>query len=155
MEKKQGSNGDKSPRVDPNKERLKKLEAAEYNEERRRLEELAKARNLADASEIINYTNIKKKLELPSLGYHVEYCPLRIEDRIEINRIVDNNLSIQRDKRNRKTIHLLLSRANPDVWTEDVVNQLAAQIIDIIIIEHNQQELGSFLQFLLPRKSSG
>ena len=118
------------------------------------LAEMAKSRNLADIDELINYASIKKKLFMESMGFYVEYCPLRTEDRIEINSINDDNADIQRDKRNRRAIYLLLNRAD-DRYTEEKVNGLAATYIDAIMLEYDMQEDTRFLQPILKKRSDG
>jgi len=150
VEKKEGNAGEAGGRVDPNVERRQQLEAAE----RKELEDLAKARNLADAKEMLNYANIKKKLVLTSLGYYVEYCPLRIEDRIKISELTDPSTEIQRDMRNRKMAYLVLSRAD-DRWTEEVVAELPAIFIDAMLMAYDEAEDSRFLLPILERRSSG
>ena len=119
------------------------------------LVELAGVRDLADADEVLNYANIRKRLELPSFGYFVEYCPLRVEDRLQITSIKDDDEAIQTDLRNRRTVFLLLNRARPDIWTEEKVNKLAAVFIDAIVMEYGSQEGDRFLLPIIKRKLDG
>lgn len=118
------------------------------------LAELAKNRNLADAEELFTYAAQKQRLELPSVGAYVEYMPLRGIDRVEVNSILDVNQDLQRDKRNRKMVHLMLSRADKR-YTEEAVNNLSAAIIDAILLEYEMKESSPFLQPILLRKGSG
>jgi len=116
--------------------------------EARRVE--AEARDLADAYEMINYANLKKRLTLSTITdeegrpYYVEYCPLRICDRTEIASIKDDDEEIQTNKRNRHAVYLLLRRANPEKWTKDVVYGLPASFIDTILIEYGRVEAERF-----------
>lgn len=153
MEKNKESTGDAGGRLD-DAARRRMVETAEREDTDRQLAELAKDRNLADAPEMINYANIKKKLELPSLGYHVEYCPLRIEDEVEIDQIKDDNPEVQQDLRNRKKAYLILSRADSR-WTDQVVKELAAVIIDAILMEYDTAEDTRFLLPIIRRRSAG
>jgi len=132
----------------------------------------AEARDLADAYEMINYANLKKRLTLSTITdeegrpYYVEYCPLRICDRTEIASIKDDDEEIQTNKRNRHAVYLLLRRANPEKWTKDVVYGLPASFIDTILIEYGrveaerfllpvlQQSLDGFRSMVTPRSSS-
>ena len=132
----------------------------------------AEARDLADAYEMINYANLKKRLTLSTITdeegrpYYVEYCPLRICDRTEIASIKDDDEEIQTNKRNRHAVYLLLRRANPEKWTKDVVYGLPASFIDTILIEYGrveaerfllpvlQQSLDGFRSMVTPRNSS-
>lgn len=153
MEKEERNESDTGPIVDPQREVRERLEAIDDGKEIDALAEKAKVRNLADADEIINYANIKKKLELPTIGYHIYYCPLRIEDRLKISDITDDNLEIQRDQRNREKVFLLLSRADPDFWTREVVYELAAVFIDAILYEYDDEEDTRFLLPIIRRRS--
>lgn len=117
--------------------------------------ELAKVRNLADAEVVLNYANIVKKLELPSLGFFVEYCPLRIKDRLEINAISDESEEIQIDLRNRRTLYLILHRADPELWTPQKIEELPAMFVDAILMEYGQVEDDSFLLPIITRKLDG
>jgi len=114
----------------------------------------AKDRNLADAEELISYALTKKKLELPTVGAFVEYMPLRTQERIEINSIHDENEDIQRDLRNRKTVYLLLNRADKR-YTEDAIDNLPASIIDAILLEYEMAENAPFLLPILNRRRDG
>lgn len=123
------------------------------------LAKLTKQRSLADAPEMLNYANVKKRLELPSLGnesssYYVEYCPLRIEDNITIKAITHENEEIQRNLRNRKKAHLILSRAD-NRYTERIIKELASVIIDAILMEYDEAEDSHFLLPILKRRSDG
>lgn len=118
------------------------------------LAEKAKARNLADAVELFSYAIQKKRLELPSIGAYVEYMPLRSQDRIAVNSITDTNPDIQRDKRNREMVYLLLSRAD-ERYTREAVENLSAVLIDAILLEYEMQEDSRFLLPILNRKSDG
>ena len=117
--------------------------------------DLAKVRNLADAEVVLNYANIVKRLELPSLGFFVEYCPLRIKDRIAINEISHESEEILNDMRNRKTLFLILNRAKPELWTEERINDLPAMFVDAILMEYGQVEDDSFLLPIIARKLDG
>jgi hypothetical protein len=155
MEKEERNESDTGLTVDPQREVRERLEAIDDGKEIEALAEKAKVRNLADADEIINYANIKKKLELPSIGYFVEYLPLRIEDRIEVMRITDDNLEVQTDLRNRRTVFLLLNRANPEIWTEETVGKLSAVLVDAILLEYGYEEDDRFLLPIIKRKLDG
>lgn len=155
MEKTEGNEETTDHRVEETHEETReRLERLEEQEEEANLEELAQARSLADAEEMINYASIKRKLPLPTLGYFVEYLPLTIMERAKILEITDPNREIQRDKRNRMKVFLLMSRAD-ERWTWDKVDGLAATIIDIILYEHENAEDGRFLLPVLRRRSSG
>ena len=116
---------------------------------------LAKTRNLADADVLLNYANIVKHLEIPTLGVFVEYTPLRIQDRIEINSIKHKDEEIRNDLRNRRTLFLLVYRANKEFWTQEKVNELPAMFIDAILMEYGQVEDDRFLLPIITRKLSG
>ncbi len=119
------------------------------------------ARDLADASEMINYANINKRLMLSTITddagnpYYVEYRPLRIRDRTEIASIKDKDLEIQTNNRNRHAVFLLLKRANPKKWTKKIVYGLPATFIDTILIEYGREESQRFLLPVLQRSLSG
>ena len=132
-----------------------KLADKMLNKSPEELADLSKVRDLANAEEVLNYANIRKKLELPSFGYFVEYCPLRVEDRLQISAIQDKDEAILTDLRNRRTVYLLLNRARPDVWTEEKVNQLASVFIDAIIMEYGAMEEDRFLLPIIKRKLDG
>jgi hypothetical protein len=116
---------------------------------------LAKTRNLADADVLLNYANIVKHLEIPTLGVFVKYTPLRIQDRIEINSIKHKDEEIRNDLRNRRTLFLLVYRANKEFWTQEKVNELPAMFIDAILMEYGQVEDDRFLLPIITRKLSG
>jgi len=116
---------------------------------------LAKTRNLADADVLLNYANIVKHLEIPTLGVFVEYTPLRIQDRIEINSIKHKDEEIRNDLRNRRTLFLLVYRANKEFWTQEKVNELPAMFVDAILMEYGQVEDDRFLLPIITRKLSG
>jgi len=155
MEKEEGNESDTRPTVTPQREVWKRLEGIDDQKEIEALAEKAKVRNLADATEIINYANIKKKLMLPSIGYFVEYMPLRIQDRIEIMRITDDNLEVQTDLRNRRTVFLLLNRADPETWTVETTGKLSAVLVDAILMEYGYEEDDRFLLPIIKRKLDG
>lgn len=115
----------------------------------------AKIKNLADAQEVLSYASTTKKLELPTIGYHVNYTPLTLEERIQINSITDENPDVQRDRRNTKKVYLLLNRADPETFTEEVVYQLAANIIDTILMEYDKAEDSRFLLPLMRTRFNG
>ena len=121
----------------------------------------AEARDLADAYEMINYANLKKRLILSTITddegrpYYVEYCPLRISDRTEIASIKDKDEDIQTNNRNRHAVYLLLKRANPEKWTKDVVYGLPASFIDTILIEYGRIEAERFLLPALKQSLDG
>ena len=119
------------------------------------LEADAKIKNLADAPEVLSYASTPKKLELPTIGYYVNYTPLTMEDRIQINSITDENPDVQRDRRNRKKAYLLLKRANPKTFTEEMINELAANIIDTILLEYDKAEDSRFLLPLMQTRFNG
>lgn len=118
------------------------------------LAQQARDRNLADAEELFTHALIKKKLELPSVGAYVEYMPLRTQDRLEINSIIDPNPDIQRTKRNRRKVYLLLSRAD-ERYTEDAIENLPVSIIDAILLEYEMVEDSRFLLPILTRRRDG
>lgn len=155
MEKKEGNEPDTSSTVNAQREVWERLEARDDQEEIKALAEKAKIRNLADADEIINYANIKKKLELPSIGYFVDYFPLRIQDRIEVMRITDDNVEVQTDLRNRRTVFLLLNRADPETWNKETVGKLSAVLVDAILMEYGYEEDDRFLLPIIKRKLDG
>ena len=119
------------------------------------------ARDLADAYEMINYANLKKRLMLSTITndegqpYYVEYCPLRISDRTEIATFKHKDVEIQTNNRNRHAVYLLLSRANPEKWKKDVVYGLPASFIDTILMEYGEAEQKRFLLPVLQRSLSG
>ena len=118
-------------------------------------EKPADMRNLADIRELLNYANLKKHLVIPTMGFYVEYCPLRICDRIEIMGITNENKEVETDERNRRTLYLLLNRADPEVWTKKIVNNIPAIFVDAILMEYGQQEADPFLQPIIERKLRG
>ena len=118
------------------------------------LAEMAKSRNLADAEELFTHAIIKQRLELSSIGAYVEYMPLRAMDRIEINSIVDTNPDVQRDKRNRRKVFLMLNRADKR-YTEPAIENMAATTVDAILLEYEMKEDSHFLLPILNRRSDG
>ena len=118
------------------------------------LAELAKNRNLADAEELFTHAIQKQRLELPSIGAYVEYMPLRAMDRIDFNGIIDPNPDVQRDKRNRRKVFLLLNRAD-ERYTEVAIENMSAVHIDAILLEYEMQEDSHFLLPILSRRSDG
>ena len=118
------------------------------------LAEMAKSRNLADAGELFTHAIQKQTLELPSVGAYVEYMPLRSKDRIEVNGIVDVNPDVQRDKRNRRKLFLMLNRADSR-YTEEAIENMSAAIVDAILLEYEMQEDSRFLLPILNRRSDG
>ena len=118
------------------------------------LAEMAKSRNLADAGELFTHAIRKQTLELPSVGAYVEYMPLRSKDRIEVNGIVDVNPDVQRDKRNRRKLFLMLNRADVR-YTEEAIENMSAAIVDAILLEYEMQEDSRFLLPILNRRSDG
>ena len=118
------------------------------------LAERAKSRNLADAEELFASAHIKKRLELPSIGAYVEYMPLRSIDNLEINKLIDPNQDIQIDKRNRKKVYLLLSRADKR-YTEEAIDNLQASVVDAILLEYQLKEESPFLLPILNRRRDG
>lgn len=144
-----------------NKENRETLFKPLIKEEREEEKVVLEARDLADASEMINYANLKKKLILPTITddegrpYYIEYCPLRICDRAEIAIIKDKNSEVEINKRNQHAVYLLLTRANQAKWTKEVVYNLPASFIDTILIEYGLAESQRFLQPVLQRSLSG
>ena len=118
------------------------------------LAELAKNRNLADAEELFTHAITKQRLELPSIGAFVEYMPLRPMDRIDLNSIIDPNPDVQRDKRNRRKVFLMLNRAD-ERYTETAIENISAAIVDAILLEYEMKEDSRFLLPILDRKSDG
>ena len=118
------------------------------------LAELAKNRNLADAEELFTHAIQKQRLELPSIGAYVEYMPLRAMDRIEVNSIVDPNPDVQRDKRNRRKVFLLLNRAD-ERYTEVAIENMSATTVDAILLEYEMEEDSPFLLPILLRRNAG
>lgn len=116
------------------------------------LEEDARIKNLADDKVVLKYADTPKKLEMPTIGYHVWYTPLSIEDRLVLTQITDLSPEIQRDKRNRKKVYLILKKANDGVFTEDVCDKLAANIVDTILMRYDEEEDSRFLLPLLRRR---
>lgn len=129
----------------------KRVLGSSYEEE---LGKFTETRELIDVDTLMSHADTKQKLELPTLGAFVYYKPLRIQDRIDINEVKHTNPDIQRDMRNRRKVYLLLSRADPR-YTEAVVNNMAAHLVDTILTEHLAQEEESFLLPLIRRRSTG
>ena len=124
---------------------------AAYEEE---LGIMTEKRELIDVETLMKHADTKHKLELPTLGCHVYYKPLRIGDRIEVNEINHPDMAVQRDLRNRHKCFLLLHRADKR-YTAPVIDTLPAHVIDTILTEHLAQEEEPFLLPLLKRRSSG
>ena len=118
------------------------------------LAEMAKSRNLADAEELFTHAITIQRLELPSIGAFVEYMPLRPMDRIKINSITDPNPDVQRDKRNRRKVFLMLNRAD-ERYTETAIENMSAAIVDAILLEYEMREDSHFLLPILNRRSVG
>ncbi len=111
---------------------------------------IAEARNLFDVDEILSDALKPRRLLLPELGddsFHVYYCPLNSVDRVEIMRIEDKNIDVQIDLRNRKAIHIMLSRAD-DRCTEEIVRRMPAYWIDMILTKVSVEQR-SFLSPLV------
>ena len=89
------------------------------------------------------------------MGYHVWYMPLTVGDRLLINQITDDNPAVQRDQRNRKKVHLILSKVDGDVFTEKTCDNLGANIVDTILMRYDEEEDSYFLLRLLQRRLSG
>jgi len=129
--------------------------------EKREYMEYVESRDLADAYEMINYANLKKRLILSTITddngkpYYVEYCPLRIKDRTEIASIKHEDEEIQTNNRNRHAVYLLLNRANPEKWSKDTVYNLPASFIDTILIEYGREESERFLMPVLKQSLDG
>jgi len=144
-----------------NKETLNKLLIPVVKEEKEIIRVETEARDLADAYEMINYANLKKRLTLSTITddtgkpYYVEYCPLRIKDRTEIALIKDTDEEVQTNNRNRHAVYLLLSRANPEKWTKETVYGLPASFIDTILIEYGRVEAERFLLPVLQQSLDG
>lgn len=118
------------------------------------LAQKAKDRNLADANELFSYAETKKRLELPTIGAYVEYMPLRAGDNIQIASIVDTNQEVQRDKRNRMKVYLMLHRAD-ERYTKEAIDNLAGSIVDAILLEYEMAEDSRFLLPILNRRRDG
>lgn len=86
---------------------------------------------------------------------HLDYCPLRIDDRITLNKIKDSDPDVQTILRNKKTLEIILGRANPEYWTRKRIDSLPAHIVDMIIIAYDRQEVRGFLRQLLNSASTG
>lgn len=114
----------------------------------------AESRNLADSKELLTHAITKQKLLLPSVGAFVEYMPLRPLDKVEVDMIIDPNLDVQRDMRNRKKVFLLLNRADKR-YTEDSIENMSAAIVDAILLEYEMKEDSHFLLPILNRRSDG
>ena len=119
-----------------------------------KLAELAKDRELFSSEEALNYADVKKKLEMPTIGYHVYYKPLTISNRIDINSVTDPDQNIQRDKRNRRKVYLILARCYPQL-TQATIDGWAANMVDTILSEYDKAEDGRFLPPLMKRRLSG
>lgn len=145
---------EEQPSVETNEDRLKRLEGVADKTEEKEQWDRAEAQNLLDADDLINYANIKKKLVLPTIGGHVMYCPLRIEDRSEVMKIKDSDPDVQLDKRNRHVVYMMLKRAD-DRWTQDKVYGLPAAWIDAILIEYTKEEQDRFLLPIYQRRLDG
>ena len=141
-------------KADGNEERRAKLLDLADEDVEREQREIAEARSLIDADEMVNYAKTPRKLVLPSIGGYVMYCPLRIEDRAEIMKIKDNDPDVQLDKRNRHTVYVMLKRAD-DRWTQEKVYNLPAAWIDVILIEYAAEEHDRFLQPVYQRRRAG
>ncbi len=118
--------------------------------------ELAEARNLFDVDEVLRDALKPRKLLLPELGedsFHVFYCPLNSIDRVNVMRIEDKNLDVQVDLRNRKAIHIMLSKAD-ERCTEEVVSHMPAVWIDVILTKISAEQR-SFLSPLVRSVLSG
>lgn len=115
---------------------------------------LAEQRELMDVETLFKHAETKRKLELPNLGCYVYYTPLRIGDRIDINKITHQEEIVQRDMRNRRKLYLLLSRADKR-YTEDIIASIPAQVIDNIIYEYSLQEETPFLPHPLRKRLIG
>jgi len=111
---------------------------------------LAEDRNLFDVDEILSDALKPRKLLLPELGdesFHIYWCPLNSVDRVEIMRIEDKNSDVQIDLRNRKAIHIMLSKADRRC-TEEVVRRMPAYWIDAILTKVSAEQR-SFLSPLV------
>jgi len=144
-----------------NEETRDKLFKPIVREDKEKIRVEAEARDLADAYEMINYANLKKRLTLSTITddsgnpYYVEYCPLRIRDRTEIASIKDKDEEVQLNNRNRHAVYLLLNRANPEKWKKEVVYDLPASFIDTILIEYGRAESERFLLPVLKQSLGG
>ena len=144
-----------------NEDTLNKLLKPVIRKEEETVRVETEARDLADAYEMINYATIRKRLILSTITddtgkpYYVEYCPLRIKDRTDIALIKDDDNEIQTNLRNRHAVYLLLTRANPEKWTKEVVYGLPASFIDTILIEYGEAEAGRFLRPVLQQSLNG
>lgn len=119
------------------------------------LEVDARIKNLADDKTVLNYANIHKKLVMPTIGFHVMYTPLTMEDRVSIHQILDPNLEVQRDKRNRKKVELILKKANDGVFTEEMIAGFAANLVDTILMRYDEEEDVHFLLRLIRKEWRG
>ena len=75
-------------------------------------------------------------------------------DRIDFNGIIDPNPDVQRDKRNRRKVFLMLNRAD-ERYTEVAIENMSAVHIDAILLEYEMQEDSHFLLPILNRRSDG
>lgn len=129
--------------------RLQKAADSEYVE-------LAEARHLFDVDEILSDALKPRKLLLPELGadsFHVFYCPLNSVDRVNVMKIEDKNFDVQIDLRNRKALHIMLSKAD-ERCTEAVVRRMPAAWIDVILTKISAEQR-SFLSPLVRSVLSG
>ena len=129
---------------------FKELEKRADDHEEAEFRDLAEARNLFDVDEILSDALKPRKLLLPELGdesFHVYWCPLNSVDRVEIMRIEDKNSDVQIDLRNRKAIHIMLSKADRRC-TEEVVRRMPAYWIDAILTKVSAEQR-SFLSPLV------
>jgi len=137
--------------VNPFEEWQRRVLGSSYEEE---LGIMAEKRELIDVETLMHHADTKQKLELPTLGCHVYYKPLRIGDRIEINEITHRDPVVQRDMRNRHKVFLLLNRADKR-YTAPVIDELPAHVIDTILTMYLAEEEEPFLLPLLRRRSRG
>lgn len=119
----------------------------EWDEEEKRV--LAESRNLFDFEELVGAADIPKKLVLPELGFHVNYCSLTSDERNKIRAIQHHDKEIRTDMQNRKALAMMIQKANPDVPDmEAKVNNLPGEWIDAILLKIGV-EANSFLLPLL------
>ena len=104
-------------------------------------EKVKELRNLFDIDELL----AKQRIDVPTLGFYVEYVPLTAADRTEVFRVKDQDPDVQRDLQNRKELYLMLKKANPNLMEQQIHN-LPAVYVDAMLVEIRREQN----RFLLP-----
>lgn len=121
-------------------------------------EDLRKAseiRNLFDVDTIVKHSEKVVKLTLPTLGAYINIKPLRIIDNEAILSITHPNQNVERNLRNRMKIWKLVERVKDHKFTKENIDNLPANVVDIILTEYQSQEEERFLLPVLRRRQSG